>query len=208
MQTTRVYVDGFNLYYGSLKGTPYRWLDIRRLCELMLPSNDVTQINYYTAQVGARVGDPDQPIRQRIYLRALQTLPDVHIHFGHYLSHNVWMPLASPSPAGSKFAEVIKTEEKGSDVNLATHLLRDAYENAFDVAVLITNDSDLCEPVNLVRNRLGKTVGVLNPQKHPAAALVKVATFFKTIRSGVLQASQLPDELTDARGTFAKPAGW
>jgi len=74
--------------------------------------------------------------------------------------------------------------------------------------VLITNDSDLCEPVNLVRHRLGKIVGVLNPQKHPAAALVKVATFFKSIRSGVLQVSQFPDELTDERGTFSKPAGW
>ena len=208
MSKTCVYIDGFNLYYGSLKGTPYRWLNLRRLCELMLPTNDVTQINYYTAHVGPRIGDPDQPIRQRQYLRALRTIPDVQVHLGHYLSHPVWMPLADPPLQGSKFAQVVKTEEKGSDVNLATHLLRDAYENAFDMAVLITNDSALCEPVSLVRNRLGKKVGVLNPQKHPAAALVKVATFFKTIRSGVLRASQLPDELTDDRGTFAKPAGW
>jgi uncharacterized LabA/DUF88 family protein len=93
-------------------------------------------------------------------------------------------------------------------VNLATHLIRDAYENAFDVAVLVTNDSDLLAPVDLVRNRLGKTVGVLNPQKHPAIALTKAATFIKTIRSGVLRASQLPEDLTDERGTFSKPAGW
>jgi hypothetical protein len=78
----------------------------------------------------------------------------------------------------------------------------------FDVAVLITNDSDLLAPVDLVRNRLGKIVGVLNPQKHPAIVLAKAATFIKTIRSGVLRASQLPDELSDAHGTFVKPAGW
>ena len=103
---------------------------------------------------------------------------------------------------------MIKSEEKGSDVNLATHLLSDAYENAFDAAVLITNDSDLREPVELIRNRLGKQVGILNPHKHAAIALTKVATFIKTIRSGVLRASQFPDQLVDSRGTFDKPAGW
>lgn len=208
MQKTYVYIDGFNLYYGALKKTPYRWLDLAELCRLMLPSSDVQRINYYTARVGARIGDPDQPIRQRTYLRALGTLPQVQIHFGHYLSHGVWMPVENPIPNAPKFVRVIKTEEKGSDVNLATHLVSDAYENSFEVAVLITNDSDLKEPVDLVRNRLGKKVGVLNPQKHPAVALTKVATFLKTIRSGVLQASQFPDQLTDARGSFDKPAGW
>ena len=208
MLKTCVYIDGFNLYYGALKKTPYRWLDLAQLCKLMLPPNDVQRINYYTARVGARIGDPAQPIRQQTYLRALGTLPQVHVHFGHYLSHGVWMPVESPLPAGPKFVRVIKTEEKGSDVNLATHLVSDAYENKFDVAVLITNDSDLKEPVDLVRSRLGKMVGVLNPQKHPAVALTKVAAFFKTIRSGVLQASQFPEQLTDSRGTFDKPAGW
>ncbi len=208
MTKTYVYVDGFNLYYGALRKTPYRWLDLERMCKLMLPPNDVQRINYYTAKVGPRIGDPDQPIRQQTYLRALGTLSTVRVHFGHYLSHSVWMPLETPLPGGPKFAQVIKTEEKGSDVNLATHLVSDAYEDAFDCAVLITNDSDLREPVELVRNRLGKRVGVLNPQKHPAVALTKVATFIKTIRSGVLQTSQFPDTLVDARGTFTKPAGW
>ena len=208
MNKTCVYIDGFNLYYGSLRKTPHRWLDLEQLCRLMLPPNEVQRINYYTARVGARLGDPEQPIRQQAYLRALGTLPTVRVHFGHYLSHPVWMPLHRPAPGGPRYARVIKTEEKGSDVNLATHLVRDAYENAFDCAVLITNDSDLREPVDLVRNRLGKLVGVLNPQKYPAVVLTKVATFIKTIRPGVLQASQFPDEITDARGTFAKPASW
>jgi len=93
-------------------------------------------------------------------------------------------------------------------VNLATHLLTDAYENAFDAAVLITNDSDLKEPVDAIRRKLGKQVGVLNPHKHAAIALTKVATFIKTIRSGARRASQFPDQLADARGSFEKPAGW
>jgi uncharacterized LabA/DUF88 family protein len=208
MEKAYVYVDGFNLYYGSLRRTPYRWLDLEQLCRLLLPPNDVRRINYYTARVGPRPDDPDQPRRQNLYLRALGTLPTVRVHFGHYLSHSVRMPLAAPVPGGPRFAQVIKTEEKGSDVNIATHLVSDAYENAFDCAVLITNDSDLREPAELVRNRLGKRVGVLNPHQRPAAALTKVATFIKTIRAGVLRSSQLPAELIDARGAFSKPDGW
>jgi hypothetical protein len=69
---TVVYVDGFNLYYGALKGTPYRWLDLERLCRLLLPSNDVQRINYHTAPVAPRPDDPKQPVRQQIYLRASQ----------------------------------------------------------------------------------------------------------------------------------------
>jgi uncharacterized LabA/DUF88 family protein len=208
MRRTYIYVDGFNLYYGALRGSPYRWLDLERLCRHLLPSNDIRRINYYTARIGERPENPDQPIRQDTYLRALGTRPLVRVKLGHYLRHSVFMRLANPPADGPKFARVIKTEEKGSDVNLATHLVSDAYEDAFDAAVLITNDSDLREPVDLVRRRLGKPVGVLNPHKHPSVALTKVATFFKTIRPGVLRASQFPDTLADAKGSFQKPAGW
>ncbi|MEX2181382.1 MAG: NYN domain-containing protein [Gemmatimonadaceae bacterium] len=137
MARTYIYVDGFNLYYGALRKTAHRWLNLEQLCRLMLPTNDVQRINYYTAKIGARIGDPGQPIRQQIYFRALATLPSVRVHLGHYLSHAVWMPLENPPTGASRFARVIKTEEKGSDVNLATHLVSDAYEDAFDVAVLI-----------------------------------------------------------------------
>jgi hypothetical protein len=72
---TYVYVDGFNLFYGALRRTPYRWLDLAKLCRLYFPSDDVRRIKYFTAIVSARPSDPDQPLRQQLYLRALQTLP-------------------------------------------------------------------------------------------------------------------------------------
>ena len=80
---TIVYVDGFNLYYGSLRGTPCKWLNLQRLGELLLPQNGIIAIKYFTAKVSARPHDPDQPIRQQTYLRALHTLPNVEIMFGH-----------------------------------------------------------------------------------------------------------------------------
>ena len=205
---TFVYVDAFNLYYGCLKRTPYRWLNLETLCRLLLPMNDVQRIKYFTAHVGERPDNPSQPQRQQLYLRALATLPLVEVHLGHYLSHEVSMPLAKPLPGGSRFVRVIKTEEKGSDVNLATQLIGDGYEDRYDTAVLITNDSDLLGPVQLVCTRLGKKVGILNPQKHPAFVLKNAATFFKQIRDGVLAASQFPNELKDVVGTFHKPSSW
>lgn len=200
-----IYVDGFNLYYGALKNTPYRWLDIAALCRVMLPHDTIGQIKYFTALVNPRQTDPDQLTRQQVYLRALQTIPNLEIIYGHFLTHEIMMPLAPPK---SGYAKVIKTEEKGSDVNLALHLLSDGYSNAYDVAVIISNDSDLLLPIQFVKKQLGKKIGILNPQKHPSKMLIANADFVKNIRKGVLSKSLFPTSLTDSLGVVTKPARW
>lgn len=206
---TIIYVDGFNLYFGALKKTPYRWLDILTLCNIYLPTNDIVAIKYFTAKVSARPNDPQQPARQHAYLRALETIPCVEIIYGHYLSHVVSARLASPPNNGSPYVNIIKTEEKGSDVNLATYLLHDAHQNRYDIAVVISNDSDLLEPIKLVRADLGKIVGILNPQKHPSRAIQPHIDFIKQIRPGPLSAAQFPNQLTDKKGnTIYKPTTW
>jgi uncharacterized LabA/DUF88 family protein len=204
---TFVYIDGFNLYYGALKNTAHRWLDLLKLCQRLLPDNDIQRINYYTALVKARPYDVQQPIRQAIYLRAIKTIPCVNVHLGHYLSHRTFMAKATPPP---NTVEVIKTEEKGSDVNLASHLLADGFSNEYEVAVVISNDSDLREPVRIVSQRIKKGIGVVNPQVngHPSQELKQFATFFRQLRTSVLPACQFPPQLTDATGTFTKPASW
>lgn len=119
------------------------------------------------------------------------------------------MPLAKPPVKGSKYVRVIKTEEKGSDVNIATHIVNDGHIGTYQVAVIISNDSDLVEPVKIVRQELKLPVGVLNPiPAHPSYELRKHATFVKPIRKGVLAASQFPDQLKDAIGGFHKPPAW
>jgi len=204
--TASIYVDAFNLYYGCLKGTPYRWLDLGKLCSLLLSNCTVNRIRYFTARVSARPSDPQQPVRQQAYLRALQTIPGLSIHFGHYLSHTIRMPLANPPASGPRTVEVLKTEEKGSDVNLATYLLLDAFRGEFDLGVVISGDSDLVEPIRVVRGELHKRVGVYSPGQ--SRALQQAADFYRPIRTGVLQASQFPSTLTDAHGTITKPAAW
>lgn len=206
---TIVYVDGFNLYYGALKGTRYKWLNLWVLCNHLLPKNDITKIKYFTAPVTARPQDPDQPNRQLLFLRALQTIPSLEIIRGRFLAHTIMMPLAQPTPNGPKYVKVIKTEEKGSDVNIAAHLINDGHHGLYEVAILVTNDSDLVEPVRIVRNDLHLPVGILNPfVKSPSFDLRKHATFVKPIRAGVLAASQFPPTLQDATGTFSKPPSW
>jgi len=192
--TTSVYTDGFNLYYGALRNTPHRWLNLEILCQLLLPKNVIGEIKCFTALVSARPNDPDQPLRQQLYLRALGTLPKDSVHLGHFLTHTVTMPLVGLPGQPQQFAKVIKTEEKGSDVNLATHLLHDAHVGRFDVAVVISNDSDLLEPIEIVRQELRKQVGILNPHPNPSRALLSHIDFIKQIRTGVLRAAQIPDD--------------
>jgi len=205
---TWVYVDGLNLFYGSLKGTPFKWLDLQRLCTALLPQRQVERIKYFTARVEVRPNDPDRPAKQSSYLRALRTLPNLEIHYGHFLSHVVTMPLARPVPGLPSLVQVIRTDEKGSDVNLASHLLHDGHLQRCEMAAVVSGDSDLLAPVCFVMNDLKKPVGVLNPQKRTCWVLSKQATFYKHLRKGVLAASQFPPTLTDAHGTFYKPPTW
>lgn len=203
---TYVYIDGFNLYYGLLKKTSFKWVNLDSLCRLYLDSskNQIIKIKYFIALVKSRINDPDQHIRQQTYLRALKTIPHIEIIKGHFLSHVVNMPLAD----GSGYVDVIKTEEKKSDVNIAVHMMHDAYENNYDLAVLISNDSDLSEPIRIISNEMGKKVGILNPQETNSHDLGKNAIFQKKMRPGALANCQFPENLQDNAGKFHKPKKW
>jgi len=201
-------VDGFNLYYNALKGTAFRWLDLMKLARLLLPQHDVRQVRYFTARVTALPHDVDQPRRQETYLRALRTLPNLSIHFGSFKVYPGWLPLVNPPPTGSPLVRVFKPQEKGSDVNLATHLLIDAVMGHFEEAVVITNDSDLRAPIRAVGQVHNLKVGVLHPHAKPSKELDQVAAFCRGIPPGALKACQFQPSLQDHRGRFRKPASW
>src|SRR5713226_6420416 len=99
----------------------------------------INRIRYFTARISARLNDLDAPVRQETYLRALATIPNLSIHLGHFQRTKVRMPLVQPRSGGQKTVEVYKTEEKGSDVNLATYLLLDAFRQDCDLAVVVSN---------------------------------------------------------------------
>lgn len=205
---TLVYVDGFNLYYGALKGSAWKWLDLVALAEKVLaPRHDIVGLKYFTARVSSTHADSSKAQRQDTYLRALQAhRPEVTVYFGHFLTHQITAPLAQPT-AGGRLVRVMKTEEKGSDVNLAVHLLNDGWLDEYDAAVVISNDSDLAEGMRLVKAHCGKHIGVVTPGKRRTSqVLAKAADFARQIRPGALRAAQLPDPIPGTN--LRKPASW
>lgn len=256
---TRVYVDGFNLYYGALKGTSFKWLNLLALSYRVLPSgHTIDKLKYFTAKVSG-ASDPYAPARQQIYLNALRTLPEVEICFGSFLAKTVWRPLVNlpiakrridapvpvtlpvgtfdvsgsgqqtqTLPVGSYasrnrtvkkqhkstrpqpdavIAEVHTMEEKGSDVSLAVHLLNDAWKNLFDVAVVVSNDTDLVTPIRMVTMERGKVVYVVCPGRWSVAPkLQNVASHVRHIRPSMLRAAQFPKHVPNTN--IVKSARW
>lgn len=202
-----VYIDGFNLYYRALKGTKYKWLDLEKLCAQLLPKLNILKIKYFTARIKSRPGDPNQPLRQELYLRALRTLPTVEIYYGRFLSKTSTFPLA-PVTHPPQYVRVSHAEEKMSDVNLASHLLLDGFDNAYDVAAVISSDTDFITPYKFVRNRFHKQIWILKPDKKPSVALRASVDAIKPIRKGSLASSQLPSVLHDSAGRIHKPNLW
>lgn len=206
---TSVYVDGFNLYFGALKGTPYKWLNIRSLCEKLLdPVNEITAIKYFTADVSPTPGDPDKSQHQQAFLRAIRHVcPECQVIKGQFRTHEVTKRLVAPID-GHRTALVYDTTEKGSDVNLAVHLLNDAWQNRYDCAVIISGDSDLAESVRLVKqHHPKKVIGVISPRKKSMSKeLAHLASFMRQVSTAALAASQLPDEIPGTK--IRKPADW
>ena len=153
------------------------------------------------------------------HLRALQTLPKVKIHYGNFLVSEKWSGLVQPPsfnppivlPPGAAVpvvAKVYKTEEKGSDVNLGAHLLRDAFQGACRCAVIISNDSDLLTPIRIAKADCGMKIGLVLPRAKGSVELKRLGDFQADPRKHYLVRSQFPAVLTDATGQIHKPQGW
>lgn len=210
---TIVYVDGFNLYYGCLKSTVYKWLDLKILFSKLLDeSHDIVKIKYFTAYISERPGKEDARLRQKYYLRAIkECIPELEVYLGHYLTHEISAKVVNPPP---NFIKVYKTEEKGSDVNLALEILNDAWLNAYDCAVVVSNDSDLAAALRLVKSQHHKKIGLIFPntdrKRKPSKALSQYADFIKFIRHHILQDSQLPEKIINQYNgeEIYKPKNW
>jgi uncharacterized LabA/DUF88 family protein len=208
---TYVYVDGFNLYYGLRDSCSrydeeksWRWLNLEELFRRLLGEFDVQKIRYFTAPLKPPYWAKAK--RQARFLRALATLPKVEIHRGRYEVYESELPLRDDP---STQVWVLRSEEKQSDVALATWMLVDGLEEAaYEVAVVVSNDSDQLPAIRILRE-YGFTIGVLNPHLlKPSSELRDVASFFRPIRPGPVFASQFPDELSDEGGAFTKPLNW
>lgn len=235
MARVNVYVDGFNLYHGAKElmqnegnSQTWKWLDLVELSRRLVPKDDIQLVRYFTAYVQSPASDLALAQRQQTYLRALSADARITLHFGRFMAQRKRMPLVDP-PSGFRLklvrllgvdlknhsdgnvtVNVLRIEEKGTDVSLGAHLVADAFRGKFDKALVISNDTDLCEPVRIVVDELGCDVIMVNPRGHkkPANALRNVATTTRRIRTAVLLESQLPETVEDEHGLITKPYAW
>lgn len=206
------YIDGFNLFYSSLKGTTNKWLDIVSLCEsLIKPEDELVAVKYFTAIVTSFGNDNSSSNRQRIYLDALKTTPKIEIHLGFFTVRKTKMPLATDWYAGKiTMAEVIKTEEKGTDVNLAVQMVADAKDDLFDCAFLFSNDSDMAYSTKIVHKDCKKQVALFIDRKAMTLKTLKENILYtKRLDPSHFAKHQLPDKIfTQNERIITKPKEW
>ena len=204
-QRVAVYVDGFNLFYGlrSKGWRRYYWLDVHRLAEnLLRPGQTLAAVRYFTARVFHDPRDPGKQERQGTYLDALATLPYLDIHYGYFLSKSQRCPNCN---------EVRHTyEEKMTDVNISVEMLRDAYGDLFDTAIIVSADSDLARPITAITEQFpDKRVIAAFPPGRASKRLRSVATVSLAIGRDKLRNSQLPESVVGQGACLlTRPADW
>lgn len=202
-----IYIDGFNFYYGAVKGTPHKWLDLQRYFELLRKDDNIQKIWYFTARV-----DGNQSVRQTAYFDALGTSPLVGLIFGLYKVKTARCRVAGCKYQGKKTYRI--PEEKRTDVNIALQMLDDAYQGECDRIVLVSGDSDLVPAVNLVKRRHPKIqvvvyVPATNHKRAAAKELRDAADRHSTLPTSLFSKAQFPVTLTTKLGAvIRKPISW
>jgi hypothetical protein len=235
---TFVYIDALNFYYGAVKGTPYKWIDFESLARMLVPHDQIGRIKYFTANVKPLFDGDRSHERHNAFLRAVAANPMIEIVHGHFRSDirsralaerryeaaDLFIPSLLPvsdlaamlldaakrRATSATLARVVIPEEKGSDVNLGTHLLYDALKGKCEKAIVITNDTDLCEPIRLAVGE-GVPVGIVNPHFRVPAnrKLIAVASFEVPFRPQILARCQMPHVVRTAGGREVhKPREW
>lgn len=201
-----VYIDGFNLYHGLLrkKSKGLRWLDLEKLSnKIKTPGDQLAQVKYFTAKVNGKY-DKDKPARQEVYWRALRANKKIKIIEGNFIEKDRTIQINQDTSIRGKVPE-----EKGSDVNLAVHLVRDALKSEFDRAIVLTNDSDLAEAINIVIKDTKKDIKIIAPNRTIAKKLSKLKCPCATLKLKKIEESQFPNTIKDKKGNeLTKPSKW
>ena len=195
------FIDSFNMYHALRvkKYRKYKWLDYAKLCQCYVKKRDeITRIQFFTAYIPYST---EKLIRQRKLVRA-QESRGVEVVQGVYKKKNRYCRMCH---------EVYETwEEKQTDVNIAIELLKNAVQDRFDTAMIISGDSDLIPAIQAVKDAFPeKTVGVIIPIARGSKYLKKEADFYMKMTERHLSTSQLPDKVElDTGRVIQKPEKW
>ncbi len=227
---TIAYIDGYNLYYGRLRGTPYKWLDlislIESICKIQDPNSKLLQVKYFTSPVKANLATHgiEANKSQNTYHKALRAKYPDRIDIimgGHYIG-----AATAPSRSGKKIdrtnkVSIWKLEEKQTDVNIALHIYRDiAVKQTCQQAVLVSADTDLEPALELIKQDApGSICGLILPnpepefektrhERMPKSLMAKSDWTRKHIKSSELESHQLPTQIPGKRTPAIKPDYW
>lgn len=225
MKTT-LYIDGYNLYYGVLRNTPYKWLDVVKLFTKITkehsPASEIIAVKFFTAPVKIRLANHGEYSQksQRDYHRALELLyPDcVKIIQGFFTLSEGWYPIYETPIDRNKTVRAWNLEEKQTDVNIALNLYRDVSKNGTEQCILISNDSDLTPALQAIKEdfpevKLGAIMPILHKEEKtrrpPNAGISEFTDWTRGyIRDEELQDSQLPEKIPTKKKPLFKPSYW
>lgn len=196
-----VYIDGFNLYFGMREASfdQCRWLNVKQLAiSLLKPHQELVNIKYFTSRVS---NNPDKQKRQSTNIDALESI-GVKIYYGNY---------QDGSQECKRCGHIWRTaKEKMTDVNIATAMIVDAYKNEYDMAMLISGDSDLTPPIKAVHNLFtDKRVFIAFPPKRHNSSMALVAKGTMMIGRKKLVDAQFDDEVISKTGfKLRRPTAW
>ncbi len=229
MTKTSIYIDGYNLYYSRLKGTPFKWLDLATLFRDKIlpqqdPSAEVVSIKYFTAPVKASYArhGQDSEHAQTQYLRALMAkYPDlIQIVQGFHIFQPTALPTFVPNeqPSKAQVSRIWMIEEKQTDVNIALHAYRDAVRGHCDQVVICSNDSDIEPALRMIREDAPNAkIGLVMPLREsakddgkvPNKRLTPLAHWVRRyIKDDELGKSQLPLNVPTKKKPAGKPVHW
>lgn len=225
-----LFVDGFNYYYGLFRGRPTqchartKWANPvllgQAICRQIGVDGIVEHVHYCSAPSLPGPNDPGQATRQQHYFLALSGIPEVTVTLGRHFEKPKSVRAIDPvtgQATGPVFRAMVR-EEKGSDVNLASFLVRDAAQDRFDVAIVLSNDSDLAYAVKIARDDFGKEVVVVSPQvnhrdrvgrRRVSYDLRLAASRALVLDHNLLASCRLPDPSPDVDGnSISCPVEW
>lgn len=222
---TRVYIDGYNLFYGCLKHSNDKWLDLYRLfAEQVIhgQSSDskVDKIYFFTADIKSKVstqGILAQQAQQAYHRALLKLYPNkIEIIKGYYALEKGNLLAYQKPPDKNKRVDVWRLEEKQTDVNIALTAYRDAIKNQVEQVVFVSNDTDLEPALKALREDMGKaiTIGVIipirsNSRRPPNQRLSQYADWTRSyITDNELANSQLPNKVPTHKKPILKPKYW
>ncbi len=207
--TSRVYIDGFNLYHGLLQHGQYsrcKWLDLQRLFVALRQADEIVSIKYFTA-----FWPDDSGKRHKVYIRALGGSPLMNVIEGRFKRKTLHCRVRACGHTGDRSFRSF--EEKETDVNIALSMIDDAYRIKPEKMILVSGDSDLIPAINLVRMRSEKTKIVVyipgdKSRFRNATDMKAAADEARHFPAVMLPKFQLPNPITVAGAELHKPTSW